>query len=306
MTSEVVADSFDGKKAVVVINARSRRGKFFFKRCLDLLGNHGIEIVSSKLTNSPKKLQKIVKRLIDDGHRFIIVGGGDGSLSSIVDLFAFRDIVLGILPLGTGNSFARSLGIPIDIEGAIKVIASGKVAEVDLGKANDDYFSNSATIGFTADIARYTPYWAKQIFGVFAYVLTGIVIFSNHHSFKCKIIMDDETLTVKTHQIIVANGEFYGITPLGDKVKLDNKELLVFTMEAMNRWQTIKLWLDFFLKKDKTIDRICYYKTKKVEIITEIPKFIDIDGEPLMKTPVTFSLVSNALKVMVPESFVDV
>jgi len=58
--------------------------------------------------------------------------------------------VLGILPLGTGNSFARTLGIPLTIEGAADVIAYGKVADIDLGKIDHDYFANIASLGFSA------------------------------------------------------------------------------------------------------------------------------------------------------------
>jgi predicted polyphosphate/ATP-dependent NAD kinase len=63
------------------------------------------------------------------GHRLVIVGGGDGTISSVVDLFAYRNVVFGLLPLGTANSFAKTLSIPLDVEGAVEVIVNGKLAD---------------------------------------------------------------------------------------------------------------------------------------------------------------------------------
>src|SRR3546814_20002025 len=84
----------------------------------------------------------------------VIVGGGDGSISGAVDSFIGCDCVFALLPLGTANSFARTLGIPVDLDGAIDVIATGRRARIDLGAIDGDYFANVAAIGMPSLIGR--------------------------------------------------------------------------------------------------------------------------------------------------------
>ncbi len=77
----------------------------------------------------------------------VIVGGGDGSLSSNIDHFLGKDTIFALLPLGTANSFARTLGIPLDLDGAIEVILTGEPRQIDLGCINGDHFLNAAALG---------------------------------------------------------------------------------------------------------------------------------------------------------------
>ena len=102
---------------------------------------------------------------IAKGRKFIILGGGDGTISSVVDHFAYTRVVFGVLPLGTANSFARTLGIPLDLAGAIDVLVNGKVANIDLGKINEDYFANGSAIGMPAIVGRATPHSLKKWLG---------------------------------------------------------------------------------------------------------------------------------------------
>src|ERR1043165_1877282 len=115
------------KSAVLVVNTHSRRGERLFFRAVDELTRRGINIVASYLVHQPDRLPQIVKEAIRRKGSLVIVGGGDGTISSIVDAFAYQDVILGILPLGTGNSFARTMGIPLTVEGAVDVIVNGKL-----------------------------------------------------------------------------------------------------------------------------------------------------------------------------------
>ena len=130
------------RTAVLVVNTNSSQGEKFFFAAMDELARRGIWIAASYPVRDSARLRECVEEAISRAQSLVIVGGGDGTISSIVDYFAHKELVLGVLPLGTGNSFARSLGIPINLEGAVDVIASGKVADVDLGKVGDSCFAN--------------------------------------------------------------------------------------------------------------------------------------------------------------------
>src|ERR1043165_4737608 len=153
------------KSAVLVVNTHSRRGERLFFRAVDELTRRGINIVASYLVHQPDRLPQIVKEAIRRKGSLVIVGGGDGTISSIVDAFAYQDVILGILPLGTGNSFARTMGIPLTVEGAVDVIVNGKVADIDLGKVDNDYFANIASLGFSADVAHSSSNRLKKFLG---------------------------------------------------------------------------------------------------------------------------------------------
>ena len=104
----------------------------------------------------------------------VIVGGGDGSLSSNVDFFMGKDTVFAILPLGTANSFAGTLCIPKDIDSAIDVIANGERKRIDLGCIDGDYFVNAAAIGLSPMIAETVPHKLKRYLGMVGYLVWAL------------------------------------------------------------------------------------------------------------------------------------
>lgn len=291
------------KTAVLIVNTYSRRGEKLFFRVLDLLQKRGIRVTASYPVRHPDRLPEVVTEAIRRKGDLVIVGGGDGTISSIVDYFAYKDIVFGLLPLGTGNSFARSLGIPLDLEGAIDVMVNGKVSDVDLGKVNDDYFANVISIGFPAEVARATPRWLKRITGPLAYGIIGIRYLFTTQKFRCDLTVNGKKQTAYTHQIIVANGSFYGIMPLGKEAHVDNRLLFVLTMNMMSRWKLLYFWLMFFLNKHKTLSEVIYFTTEKVSIVTDPVRYIDIDGESVAQTPAVLSVAPEALKIMTPKEF---
>ena len=294
------------KSAVLVVNTHSRKGQRLFFHVLDELTKRGINVIASYPVHRPELLPEIMKEAIRQQGSLLIVGGGDGTISSIVDQFAYQDLVLGILPLGTGNSFARTLGIPLTLEGAVDVIAGGKVADIDLGKIDNDYFANMAAIGFSADVAHSSPHQLKKFLGPLAYLFTAVPHFFRHRSFSCTFQTTDEKQTIKTHQVLIANGSFMGKTFLTPTINPDDRSLIVFTMDMLNRWQILKLWIAFALGKYTAFSEAKDYRTREVRIEADPPQFIDVDGEKTTQTPVTVSLAPEALKVIVPKSFQDV
>ncbi len=294
------------KSAVLIVNTYSRRGEKLFFKALDALQESGITITASYPIRHPDRLPEVVKEAIKRKGDLVIVGGGDGTISSIVDYFAYQDVVLGILPLGTGNSFARTLGIPLTVDEAVDVIVHGKVADIDLGKVGDDYFANIASFGFSAEVARNTSHRLKKILGPLAYGFAALRKFFRHRSFSCTLQIDHQQHKIKTHQVIIANGSFMGKTFLTPTISPDDRTLIVFTMEMLNRWQMLKLWIAFFLGKYTAFSEAKYFVTREARIETDPRQYIIVDGETTTQTPVTVSLAPEALKVMVPQSFQDI
>src|SRR5918993_2673195 len=129
------------KEAVLIVNAHSRRGQALFDEASAKLELSGIKLIAAHALRDPSKLPQTVRDAVRADAPMIIVGGGDGSLSCAVDDLVDRDCVFAVLPLGTANSFARTIGLPLDLDGAIEAIATGQRRRIDLGVINGDYFA---------------------------------------------------------------------------------------------------------------------------------------------------------------------
>ena len=141
MTEWTPAAAVARRRIAVVVNARSRRGQLLFEAACDGLKARGFEIAAAHAVKRPKDLGKVLAALIADGHDLITVGGGDGTLAGAAGKFARQDIVMAILPLGTANSFARTLGIEPELEPALNVIAGGDLARADVVRIGDSFSS---------------------------------------------------------------------------------------------------------------------------------------------------------------------
>src|SRR5919112_3917808 len=174
-------------RAALVVNTRSRTGERAFFRAIDLLQELGVSLGVTYAIRDPARLTETVREVVDDGHRFLILGGGDGSVSSVVDFLADRDVVLGLLPLGTANDFARTLEMPEDVESACQAIAGGKIVDVDLGLAGDTYYVNVASVGLSVGATRALSPWLKKSTGPLAYPLAAMRAFLRHEPFFARL-----------------------------------------------------------------------------------------------------------------------
>ncbi len=142
------------QQAALIVNTRARSGERTFYQALGLLGTSSVPLGATYALRDPARLPETVQEALAEDHDLIILGGGDGSVSSVVDFLAGSEVVLGLLPLGTANDFARTLGIPSDLEGACQTIARGKVVDVDLGLAGENYYVNVASVGLGPEVTQ--------------------------------------------------------------------------------------------------------------------------------------------------------
>ena len=234
----------DERRAVLVVNTRSRRGARGYGEAKKLLLKAGVTLDASYPVRDPARLQEVVRQAIEEGHRLIIVGGGDGTLSSVVDHFAHRDVVLGLLPLGTSNSFARTLGLPLTLQGAVDVIAEGRVGDIDLACINGDYFLNTAAIGVSASVARATPAWMKKYFGTLAYLAIDAAKLLRQKSFHCRVENGDQVDEFNAMQILIANGRYHGGVLVAPDADVESRDVVVLIVTGKHVWDLGLIWWD--------------------------------------------------------------
>src|SRR5688572_23523700 len=118
--------------AVLLVNTRARAGRKAFRPVQRALSERGVALSRAWAVAEPEAIAPLVREALADGARLILVGGGDGTLSAAASVLTGTQAVLGVLPLGTGNDFSRSLSIPRRLGAACEVIARGRVKAVDV------------------------------------------------------------------------------------------------------------------------------------------------------------------------------
>jgi diacylglycerol kinase (ATP) len=283
--------------ALLVLNPKSNRGND--AAAADCLRAAGIDVIEQR---SP--FRDAVTDIICQ-HRarvdLVVVGGGDGSLNAAAAGLIETGLPLGILPLGTANDLARTLALPTDLHAACSVIASGKTKSIDLGYANDKPFFNVASLGLSVEIANALNRDVKRFWGRFAYLKTALSVIVTARRFAAEIRSPAESATVKSLQIAVGNGRYYGGgMSVATDAAIDDQRLDLYSLEC--RWWWRVLWLAplVWLGRQAWGRDVRTLAATEFTIRTRRPMPVNADGEIVTETPVTFRVQPAAIRVFVP------
>jgi len=264
-----------------------------------LLGEAGIDLVRSKAIKDPSKLPGEVRKAVQAGVPMVIVGGGDGSISCAVDHIVGSDTVFAILPLGTANSFARTINLPLDIRGAVDAIAKGKVQRIDLGMIGRDYFANCASIGIAPLIAETVPHGLKKWLGRPGYLAWAGLQMTRFQPFSLRVRGEGVDEKISALEVRIANGGYHGGTELVE-TDIRNGEIVVQAVVGSQRAKLLWSWGLSLLGPDQIRGTVKEWRGKSFRLTTGRKLPISIDGEVLAKTPVTVAVAPKAVKMVVP------
>ena len=287
-------------RAVLVVVAGARRGQRLFLAARQLIEARGIRLVGEHLVNGPAEALERVRAAVYNDVPLVIVGGGDGTIRGVLPAVAEQKVVLGILPLGTANNFARSVGVPMDLVGAVDAIADGRSIAVDLGMIDGEFFANNLSIGYSREIVSATPHGVKRWLGALAYVFyeTGYIL--RQRLFCCTVTTGTGSTRFLTRHIMALNGTHYGTRPIAPDARLDDGLLELFALASLSRWQGIRFWVRFILGRHLRDPELRRFRAARVTIEADPPRPVMIDGERGPMTPVEVSVAPGALRVMVP------
>lgn len=287
----------------VVINLHSNRGESDLPRIRTVFESRGLTIDELYVAKRTHELQKFVRHAAKGGADIVAVGGGDGSMTVAANALAHKKTTLGVLPLGTGNSFAQTLGLGGGLEQAVDAIAGGRVVAVDLGVVNATYFANFATIGFAAEVAEAAPRRLKRLIGVFAYVVGAVKPFITHQPFTADVRWEGGRLRFRTHQIVVASGRIFGHQPLTPDADITSGRLAFFTTLGVSHGELVRTYLAFAFGQHARLPEAHTFTAERIRVGARPNQRISIDGEPWGRTPADFSVARGALRVFVPPEF---
>src|SRR5919198_4536984 len=224
-----------GGRVVLVVNTRSRKGRRHSPGLRDRLAAAGVPVQAAFRFDDPARFERTLAESLALGPDLLVFGGGDGSLTAAAARLAHRDTALGVVPLGTTNNFARSLGLPLDLRGAVATLACGKVADVDLARAGEDMFANMASIGLSVEVAKAVPTGLKRALGRAAYTLTAARRLPSHRPFKATLTVDGAQHVLWTHQLNVANGSHHAGRRIARDASIEDRLLVVYRLGDASR-----------------------------------------------------------------------
>jgi YegS/Rv2252/BmrU family lipid kinase len=289
------------RTALLFANVASRQGATDVAPVLEVLRAGGVRV----LEESPADVHQLGGWILE--HRakadLVIIGGGDGTLNAAADALVEAGLPLGILPLGTANDLARTLEIPSSPIEAGRVIAAGQTRRIDLGRINGKHFFNVASIGLSVHVARQLDGDVKRRWGVLGYPLTLWRTLGHGHSFRAEIRCDGKRARVRTMQISVGNGRYYGggMTIAADAT-IDDGMLDVVSLAPQGLLELILNLPALRWGWHQRLEQVRHWRGREIEIRTGHVLPVNTDGEVTTRTPAKVVVVPQALAVCVPQS----
>ena len=291
------------RRAVLVVNPGSRSGDDLVTGAAALLEARGLTLTGLHVIDGDAGAT--VDAALADDPDLLVLASGDGTLSQMVGRLAHRDTVLGILPTGTTNNFARTLGIPVTVEGALDVLAEGKVADVDLGTIDGRHFANVAAIGISVSIAQSVSDRLKRVLGRAAYALEGVRCLVRHRAIEVTVDTDQGRFSYGTHELIVANGRFHAGTLIAPDLSADDHHLVIFHLGDRRRLALLRSLVLFARGQPRTLREGNFVRVQRARITATPAQDVEVDGEIRGRTPVEVGIDPEALRVLVPVEFPD-
>lgn len=243
----------------------------------------------------------LADKAYEDGERFIIAVGGDGTINEVASsLYTKEDAVMGICPFGTGNDFARVLGLSADPDIAANTLLSGTPVLVDMGLANGKPFINVGGLGFDVDVVINTERYKGRFKGMLPYLLGLVRSMTHLKPTPVRITADGKVIEENVLLLAVGNGSHFGggMAALPEANAQDGL-FDVCVVKGVNFFTFISLLPLFIKGKHLGKKPVTYFKAKEVSVECE-KKPIQLDGELGEYAPVTYKILPGALKVTLP------
>lgn len=288
------------RRALMLVNPNARRGTAALDPVVQRLRDGGVDAVIERFT-APEEVSADIARRRHEAD-LVIVCGGDGTINSAARGVLETGLPMGIMPMGTANDLARTLGIPDDLLQAADIIIAGHTSRVDLGEVNGHPFFNVASLGLSVDLARGLTPEAKRRWGKLGYGLAALKVLLRAKPFRAEIISDSGQVSVKTLQIAVGNGVHYGGgTVIHADATIEDGHLDLYSLELANVWK-FGLMLGAFRRGEHGAwDEVRTAKSTEFDIRTREPMPINTDGDIVTETPAHFVIRPSAVTVFSPE-----
>jgi diacylglycerol kinase (ATP) len=262
--------------------------------------------VEVRLTSRKGAATSFTKTALRRGCEMIVAAGGDGTLNEVVNGIGRNGskVRLGLIPLGTGNDFARTLGLPHDLEEAIAVLAAGQTRAIDLVRVKSDkarYFVNVSAGGFSGLVDEKLTPEMKKTWGPLAYLRGAAAALPELRAYRTKLSFDKKKpVTLSLYNVVIANGRYVGGgRQIAPKASIDDGLLDVILVKERSAAELALLAAQVALGKHLSSDAIVFRRAAKVTVNSKPGMWFNVDGELVGKEPARFEVLPRALQFVV-------
>lgn len=287
---------------VLIVNPHSRTGRERFEHVKQSLAG-AMNLIHAVLPDSEDEFRSTIEHYCQKGARRFIIGGGDGTVSAAANVLAYRPVVIGVVPLGTGNTFFSGLNLPTSFSQLVEVLASGPVSAIDLGLAETEtghrYFLNTATLGVSERLTQLLTEESKKRLGWLAWPKGVRQAIMQTPVFQVRLEYRNLLDVFRTRQLIVANGRnLAGPVFMLDRASYQDRHLHGFSLGGKDWWSLFKVAGRLVLGQQISDRSAHYCVVKEVRVSTDPPMAIDIDGDVWEPAPCRFIAQPRALFVV--------
>jgi diacylglycerol kinase (ATP) len=262
-----------------------------------------------RLTTKPGLAARFAKTALRNGRELIVAAGGDGTLNEVVNGIGENsgDVRVGLIPLGTGNDFGRSIGVPPDIDAAIDLIRSGDTRPVDLVRVTSDevrYFVNVSAGGFSGLVDEKLTPEMKKTWGPLAYLRSAAAALPELRAYRTTLAFDnDESLMLELYNVVVANGRYVAAGMLiAPEAAIDDGLLDVILIPKRPATGLALVIAQIALGTHLSSEAIVYRRTAKLTVNSKPGMWFNVDGELVGNEPARFEIVPRALSFIAPKA----
>ncbi len=247
--------------------------------------------------------ERVAREASEAGVELIVSAGGDGTLNEVVNGIARAGCVsaLALVPLGTGNDFARTLGVPNDIDTAVAQIGNAQIRAIDLVRVTSDevrYFVNVSSGGFSGVVDEKLTPEMKRAWGPLAYLRSAAAAFSELRGYTTKVALDDQPPTENDlYNVVIANGRYVaGGIPIAPEADISDGLLDVVLIPERGPADLAILAAQILVGKHLGSDAVIFKRAKKIAINSRPGMWFNVDGELIGNEPAVFELLPQALR----------
>lgn len=266
--------------------------------------------VDIELTERPGDATVLAREAAQANYDAVIAAGGDGTVNEVVNGLVGSRTALGVLPVGTGNLWARQLGVPtpvmanpLRLHEATEGLLHSTIRQIDVGQANNRYFLCWAGIGLDAQVTAELeprPRSAKHL-GMLPYVIATFLVARDFQGVRSRVYLDGSVVRGRSLLILATNIQQYaGQLHVAREARVDDGLLDLFVFKGLGFSYALSHVFTMLSRRYMKDPRVVHRQTRRAEVLTEWAVAVQVDGDPLGTTPVTLRAVHQALRVLVP------
>lgn len=294
------------KHPALLVNAGSRSGPAWMDRARQTLEAQGLSLMSAELVGGGELRNRLRFRM-EQGADLLIVGGGDGTLRLAAEELHGSDVTLGVLPLGTGNNFARDLHLPLRLSDACAALVHGESRAIELGEAEfadgtRAIFVNAAHVGLFGMANPQMSPELKRRYKRFAYLVGAWRAYRAFAPFHLTLTSGEITKRWDVFQVSAILGRVYagGVGAIPGET-LQDRRMTVTVLEVDYLLRIASVMWRIARSRHAGPARSHRFRLKEAHLDSDPPMEVNLDGEMLGMTPVTFRVLPHALRVVVGE-----